>query len=81
MIQANIGGDDLPKGTCSLTDDMAAYDALPQSLRRKLSRMAVNWNATGVEGIAGVYGVAIADRVLDAAEARVMGAYRQRIGL
>jgi hypothetical protein len=81
MIQANIGGDDLPRGTISLRDDMAAYDALHPELRAQLGQMSVNWNAAGVEHIRRGHGVSMAAHVLRKTEDDMQAAYRRRVGL
>lgn len=80
-MNANIGGDDIPRGSISLRDDMAAYDALQPDLRAQLRHMSVNWNAAGVAAIRREYGVSMAARVLRKTETDMQGAYRRRVGL
>lgn len=81
MNQANIGGDDIPRGRVSLADDMATFDGLPVRVKLYLRDMGVNWNAVGVRQIIDGYGEDIALAVLAKQEADMQDAYRARVGL
>lgn len=75
----NIGGSDLPRVTIDLDVEMAAFDALPDALRRQLRDMAVSWNAAGVRSLIDAHGDDVTIRVLRKIEADMQAAARRRV--
>lgn len=79
MNQANCAWTDLPMSGLSRHADMAAFDALPPSLRHQLAESPVPWGADGCAHLLRTYGQAVAVKTVDRANNDIMAAYRRRV--
>lgn len=80
-MKGNIGGEDINGNMGSLSDHMAAFDALPEAVRIKLKGMSINWNGQDVMNVYYGHGEATTLIALRKTESDMQARYRKRIGL